>query len=69
MINVYINFETKRLLVWVLVIDIYSILGLIVKYKISLWVCVLVVLTNPNLAINFNKYVQIEIFDSLNYFD
>jgi len=47
----------------------YSILGLIVRYKISLRVCVLVVLTNPNLAKNFNMSEQIEISDSLNYFD
>jgi len=46
-----------------------SILCLIVQYKISLWVFVLLVLTNPNLAKNFNNYVQIEIYDSLNYFD
>jgi len=54
---------------WAVYILVDCILGLIVQYVIGLSVCVLLVwltLTYPNIP---SLYVQIEIFDSLNYFD
>jgi len=57
-----LTFKQNIFFVWVIV-KMDSKLGLIVKYKISLWVCFLVVLTNPNLAKNDSMYKQIEIFD------
>jgi len=47
----------------------YWILALIVQYEIILWVCVLVVYLNLPYPKNPNVYVQIEIFDYLNYSD
>jgi len=55
--------------VFALYILVDSILGLIVQYIIGSRVCVLVILSNHNLAKYSNMYVQIEIFGSLNYFD